>query len=307
MHARLICRRSSSGTLPIAARTPRPRPSPLSATGSRVAAASLPRSRFPVDCRRRASRAKPARRMDSMVSTPTWWTRSRVGSAACRGLRRSGVAAQTDLLLESLGLVRWLALEQRAGGEIALRLAAVAVVVGPIDDLVLRKRDDLPQFHGLDQARRVVDASREFGAALLERRYPDELAGVVVARDGNLDGEARDPRWWHPCQREKARQGLACLAHRRRHIGIVPLNQGDSVALGAVHDRFGAGRAGDENQQCREQTHVSHVGPLGLIIPNRRVRRRLVLASAAHLPIKPPWVYIRICAEFIVFCDLMRP
>src|SRR5262249_29797653 len=307
MHARSMCRRNSSGTLPIPARTPRPRPSPRSAPGSRATAASLPRNRSRVGCRRRASRVKRARRMASTSSTPRWWARSRAGSEACRGLRRSGVAAQTDLLLESLGLVRWLALEQRAGGEIALRLAAVAVVVGPIDDLVLGKRDDLPQFHGLDQARRVVDASREFGAALLERRYPEELAGVVVAQEGNLDGEARAPRWWHPCQREKARQGLACLAHRRRHIGIVPLNQGDSVALGAVHDRFGAGRAGDENQQCREQTHVSHVGPLGLIIPNRRVRRRVVLASAAHLPIKPPWGYIRLCAELLVFCELLTP
>src|SRR5262249_723963 len=254
MHARSMCRRNSSGTLPIPARTPRPRPSPRSAPGSRATAASLPRNRSRVGCRRRASRVKRARRMGSTGSTPRWWARSRAGSEACRGLRRSGVAAQTELLLERLGLVRWIALEQRAGGEIALRLAAVAVVVGPIDDLVLGKRDDLPQFHGLDQARLVVDASREFGAALLERRYPEELAGVVVARDGNLDREARDPRWWHSRQRQKAGQRRACVAHRRRHIGIVPCNDLDRVALGAVQDGFCAGTAGDENQHCRDRS-----------------------------------------------------
>src|SRR5207247_9243906 len=119
-------------------------------------------------------------RTASTVSILTWTLQSRDSSVKSDAapLTRSGLAAQPVLLLHGLDLIGRLALEHRAGGEIAAHLAALHVE--PIDDLGLGELDDLPKLHLLGRAWRIVDASSVFVAARRELRQPEVFVAVTV-------------------------------------------------------------------------------------------------------------------------------
>ena len=108
------------------------------------------------------------------------------------------------MLPHGLGLIGRLALEHRAGGEIAAHLAALHVE--PIDDLGLGELDDLPKLHLLGRARRIVDAPGVFVAARPELRQPEVFVAVTVG-DRDLDRQLGRGRSRGTGERQELGQG----------------------------------------------------------------------------------------------------
>src|SRR5262245_47529919 len=111
------------------------------------------------------------------------------------------IASQTELLLEGLGLIGRLVLEQRTGRVVAVHFAAL--MVDPIDDFIFGKLDCLSKLDGLDHARRIVDASRVLAAVLREGLYPEVLGAFAFRGNADLDRKVRGGRPWRARQRQK--------------------------------------------------------------------------------------------------------